>query len=255
MDQDKMVRKDPSSMVFSLAGSTIRYWGRGSKIPITLESASRMIRDELDDAKAYIEAGSSRAHNQRSEALLPALRREVPVIIHARTEEEIREAMRIASDYELRLVVSGAVQAHRVAEDLARAGVGVILGDTASRLEDIRGGGEGYNIQSPALLSQKGVKVSFFGPSGSRRGTPTGRLGGEPALNAAWAFRNGASELEALKMFTLNAAEMLGMEDRIGSIGVGKDADFMILEGHPFDYRVLPQMVFIDGELVHEGPF
>ena len=53
-------------------------------------------------------------------------------------------------------------------------------------------------------------------------------------------------------MVTLNAAEMIGMEDRIGSIDVGKDADFMILEGHPFDYRVLPQMVFIDGELVFE---
>ena len=83
---------------------------------------------------------------------------------------------------------------------------------------------------------------------------PTGRLGGEPALNAAWAFRNGTSEEEALRMVTLNAAEMLGMEDRIGSIDVGKDADFMILEGHPFDYRVLPLMVFIDGRLIHEGP-
>jgi imidazolonepropionase-like amidohydrolase len=151
--------------------------------------------------------------------------------------------------------VSGAVQAYRLADELARAAVGVILGDTASRLEDIRGGGDGYNAQSPALLSRKGVMVSFFGPSGSRRGMPTGRLGGEPALNAAWAFRNGVPEGEALKMFTLNAAEMFGMEDRIGSIDVGKDADFMILEGHPFDYRVLPEMVFIDGRLVHRGSF
>jgi imidazolonepropionase-like amidohydrolase len=254
MDQDKMIRKEPSSMVFSLAASTIRHWGRGSKIPITLESASHMIRDTLDTAKAYLDAGSGRTYNQRSEALLPALRREVPVIIHARTEEEIREAMRIAAEYKLRLVVSGAVQAHRLADDLAAAGVGVILGDTASNLEDIRGGGDGYSYQSPALLSQKGVNVSFFGPSASRRGMPTGRLGGEPALNAAWAFRNGVTEQEALKMFTLNAAEMMGMEARIGSIEIGKDADFMILEGHPFDYRALPKMVFIDGRLVHQGP-
>jgi len=157
-------------------------------------------------------------------------------------------------DYEMRLIVSGAVEAHRLADELARAEIGVILGDSASRLEDMRGGGEGYRIDAPALLSQKGVKVAFFGPSGSRRGMPTGRLGGEPALNAAWAFRNGASEQEALRMVTLNAAEMLGMEDQIGSIDVGKDADFMILEGHPFDYRVLPLMVFIDGQLIHQGP-
>jgi imidazolonepropionase-like amidohydrolase len=255
MDQDKMMRKEPSSVVFSLAESTTRHWGGDSKIPVTLESASRMIRDALDGAKAYLQAGSKPAFNQRFEALRPALRGDVPVILHARTEEEIREAMRIASDYQLRLIVSGAVEAHRLADELARGAVGVILGDSASRLEDIRGGGDGYSIQAPALLSEKGVKVSFFGPSASRRGMPTGRLAGEPALNAAWAFRNGVSEQEALRMFTLNAAEMLGMEERIGSIDVGKDADFMILEGHPFDYQVLPEMVFIDGKLVHQGSF
>jgi imidazolonepropionase-like amidohydrolase len=128
----------------------------------------------------------------------------------------------------------------------------VILG-TGPEHETIRGGGEGYTDESPALLSRAGVKVSFLGASGSRRIMPTGALGGEPALNAAWAFRNGTSEQEALKMLTLYAAEMAGVDDRIGSIDVGKDADFMILEGHPFDYRVLPQMVFIDGELVFQS--
>jgi imidazolonepropionase-like amidohydrolase len=254
MDQDKMVRKEPSSLVLSLTAATIRYWSRGSRIPITLESASQMIRSVMDAAKSYLERGSGRDYNARLEPFLPVLRREVPVIIHAQTEREIREAMQIAANYGVRLIVSGAVQAYRLADELAQAGVGVILGDSASRLEDIRGGGNGFNTRSPALLSGKGVKVSFFGPSASRRGMPTGRLGGEPALNAAWVFRNGTTEQEALRMFSLNAAEMFGLEDRIGSIDVGKDADFMILEGHPFDYRVLPEMVFIDGRLVHQGP-
>jgi imidazolonepropionase-like amidohydrolase len=253
MDQAKMVRREPSTMTFSLTSSSIRYWGRGSKIPVTLDTASGMIRKTLDEAKAY-QMEEERTYNQRLEALQPALGREVPVIIHALTEGEIREAMRIAADYDLRLIISGAVAAHRLAEELAEAGIGVILGDSASNLENIRGGGRSYNILSPLLLSTKGVKVSFFGPSASRRGMPTGRLGGEPALNAAWVFRNGVPEQEALRMFTLNAAEMLDMEERVGSIDVGKDADFMILEGHPFDYRVLPEMVFIDGRLVHQGP-
>ncbi len=255
MDRSKMVRSEPSCMVFSLARSSARHWSGDSEIPATLESISEMIRNTLDRAKEYLDAGNSREYDQRSEALLPALERKVPVIIHALREDEIQEAIQIATDYNLRLIVSGAVQAHRLAEELARADVGVILGDTASRLEDIRGGGEGYLFQAPAKLNRQGVKVSFFGPSASRRGMPTGRLGGEPALNAAWAFRNGVPEAEAIRMFTLNAAEMLGMEDHIGSIEVGKDADFMILEGHPFDYRVLPQMVFIDGVLVHQGAF
>ena len=74
---------------------------------------------------------------------------------------------------------------------------------------------------------------------------PTGRLGGEPALNAAWAFRHGVSEEDALKMFTLNAAEMMGMDAHLGSLDVGKDADLLVFEGHPFDYRVLPSLVYI----------
>lgn len=52
-------------------------------------------------------------------------------------------------------------------------------------------------------------------------------------------------------MATLYAAEMLDVADRVGSIEVGKDADFVVLEGHPFDYRVVPQMVFVDGRLEH----
>ena len=91
--------------------------------------------------------------------------------------------------------------------------------------------------------------MAFFGPGASRRASPIGRLGGEPILNAAWAFRNGVPEVDALKMATLNAAEMVGMDDRVGSIEVGKDADFVVLEGHPFDYRVVPVMVFVDGRL------
>jgi imidazolonepropionase-like amidohydrolase len=252
MDIDKMVRKEPSCMVFSLTQRTARYWGKDSQIPIKLETAAEMIRDTLDAAKKYLEQRESEEYNQRYEALLPLLEGSIPVIIHANTVEEIRAAMKLAKDYKLRLVISGGVESHKLASELAQAGIGVILGDSGSSLESIRGGGSGFSDEAPVILSRAGVKVSFFGDSGSRRGMPTGRLGGEPALNAAWAFRNGATEEAAIRLVTLNVAEMFGMENRIGSIDVGKDADFMILEGHPFDYRVLPQMVFIDGYLVYK---
>ena len=109
-------------------------------------------------------------------------------------------------------------------------------------------------MEGPAILNRAGVKVAFYGPGASRRASPIGRLGGEPILNAAWAFRNGVPEVDALRMATLNAAELVGLDDRIGSIEPGKDADFVILEGHPFDYRVLPQWVFVDGRLEAGGP-
>jgi imidazolonepropionase-like amidohydrolase len=174
-------------------------------------------------------------------------------VIHADQRDEIEAALKLAAEFNLRAIISGGRQAHMLAAELARAGVPVILGDSATNLEDIRGGANGYSERSAAILNRAGVKVSFFGPSGSRRGMTTGRLGGEPALNAAWVFRNGVPEQDALRMFTLNAAEMFDLEKSVGSLDAGKDADFILLEGHPFDYRVLPQIVVIDGEVVFQS--
>jgi len=249
MDFEKMVRREPASMVFSMTFEAATGWGL---------SQPAEIMESLDSARAYANVRGPDAsptdpgYNPRMEALLPVLRREVPAVVHADRAAEIRSAMSLASLYDLRLVVTGGVEAHRFADELAALGAGVILGNSGSYASDIRGGGEGWSVEGPAILTRAGVKVAFYGPGASRRASPIGRLGGEPILNSAWAFRNGVPEVEALKMATLNAAEMLDMDDRIGSIAVGKDADFMILEGHPFDYRVVPGWVFVDGRLEAE---
>ncbi len=253
LDFEKMVRREPASMVFALTASALREWTDESGAALTLESASAMIRETLDAAQAYEEMGDAREYDARMEALLPLLRREVPALIHADRVAEIEEAMSIAEDYGLRLVVTGGVEAHRLADRLAAADVGVILGNSGSYASDIRGGGEGWTVEGPAILNRAGVKVAFYGPGASRRASPIGRLGGEPILNSAWAFRNGVPEVDALRMATLNAAELLDLDDRIGSIETGKDADFVILEGHPFDYRVVPAWVFVDGRLEAGG--
>ncbi len=253
LDFEEMVRREPASMVFALTAAALREWTGESGVPLTLESASAMIRETLDAARGYDDAGEAREYDPRLEALLPLLRREVPAMIHADRVAEIEEALAIAADYGLRLVVTGGVEAHRLADRLAAAGVGVILGNSGSYASDIRGGGEGWSVEGPAILNRAGVKVAFYGPGASRRASPIGRLGGEPVLNSAWAFRNGVPEVDALRMATLNAAELLDMADRIGSIEAGKDADFVILEGHPFDYRVVPSWVFVDGRLEAGG--
>ena len=247
LDFEEMVRREPSSIAMSLTSATRRFWATQGDTDVTLADASQMIRDALDAARDYQTARDD--YDQRHEALLPLLRGEVPALVHADRVAEIREAMAIADEYGLRLVITGGVEAYRLADELAAADVGVILGNSGSLASDIRGGGEGWSVEGPAILSRAGVKVAFYGPGASRRASPIGRLAGEPILNSAWAFRNGVSEVEALRMATLNAAELLDVDDRIGSIEVGKDADFVVLEGHPFDYRVVPQLVFVDGRL------
>ena len=258
MDIEKMVRREPSSMVFSLASDSVRTWSQESEVTARLKIAGTMIRDSLDDARIYMEARGTEGlpqaeYNQRFEALIPVLQRKIPAVFHANLVEEIRGAISIAADFDLRLIVSGGSQAWQVADELAEATEGVILGDSGVYSSEIRGGGDGWSVQGPAILNSAGVKVAFFGPGASRRAMPNGRLSGEPVLNSAWAFRNGVPEVEALKMATLNAAEMFDVGDEIGSIEIGKKADFIILEGHPFDYRVLPTMVFIDGVMVYRA--
>ena len=253
LDFEKMVRREPASMVFALTAAALREWTDESGAALTIESASVMIRETLDAARAYAETGAGREYDARMEALLPLLRGEVPAMIHADRVAEIEEALSIAEDFGLRLVVTGGGEAHRLADRLAAADVGVILGNSGSYASDIRGGGEGWSVEGPAILNRAGVKVAFYGPGASRRASPIGRLGGEPILNSAWAFRNGVPEVDALRMATLNAAELLDVDDRIGSIETGKDADFVILEGHPFDYRVVPAWVFVDGRLEAGG--
>ena len=253
MDRNAMLRKEPTCVVLSLTPDALAYWGRNTQVPVTLASADAMIRSSLQAAQRYAAQGVSRPYSQRLEAWLPALEGRIPVVVQADSAAEIDTALKLAADFQLRLIVSGGREAHRRAPVLAAAKAGVILGDGASDLEAIRGASRGFSEQSAAILNRAGVTVSFFGASGSRRGMTTGRLGGEPALNAAWVFRNGAPEEAALQMFTLNAATLFGLGDRVGSLDVGKDADFMVLEGHPFDYRVLPQLVVIDGQVVHRA--
>ncbi len=253
IDFEKMVRREPASLVFALTPSALREWTDEAGAPLTLESAAAMIREALDAARRYSEADGSAEYDARLEALLPLLRRDVPAMVHADRAPEIEAALSLAEDYGLRLVITGGVEAHRLAGRLAAAGAGVILGNSGSYASDIRGGGEGWSVEGPAILNRAGVKVAFFGPGASRRASPIGRLGGEPILNSAWAFRNGVPEVDALRMATLNAAELIDLGDRIGSIEPGKDADFVILEGHPFDYRVVPDWVFVDGRLEAGG--
>lgn len=249
MDVDRMIRREPTAMVFSVTQESARRWSGREATPA---DAARMIRQALDEAKAYAPVPETdRRFDARKHALGPVLRGEVPAIIHARTEVEIRQALSLAADYRLRLIVSGGTESYKLAADLARAGAGVILGNSEVYTSDLRGDGEGYRYDTPAVLTRAGVKVAFFGEGASRRAMPTGRLAGEPALNAAWAYRNGAPELDALRMVSANAAEMLGVADRVGTIAPGKDADFLVHAGHPFDYRALPELVFIDGEKVH----
>lgn len=247
---------EPKAMVFSIGETARQAWGDDR-----FENGGivTLLREALDRAKAYAARkakGEPIARDVKSEALLPVLERKHLAIFAADREADLRTAMRLADEYELRIAVSGGIDALKVADDLKARGIPVILGLSGSgwtAFEGIRGG-PGFDEQRPAKLAQTGIKVALFGPGGHRGSLPHGRIGGEPILNAAWCFKNGMSEQDALRMITLNGAEVIGVGDRLGSLEPGKIADIVIWNGHPLTYRALPDMVLIDGRVVFQRP-
>ena len=134
-----------------------------------------------------------------------------------------------------------ATEGHLIADKLKDAGVSVICGpmlNSRSKPELAR-----QSVKNAAILSKAGVKCALCTDHPE---VPQNYL----MLSCALAAAEGISEIDALSMITINAAEIAGIETRVGSIEVGKDADFVLYEGHPFDTRSKVRAVWIDGERI-----
>jgi imidazolonepropionase-like amidohydrolase len=179
------------------------------------------------------------------------LKGETPVLVHAERRDDILTAVRIADEFGLRIILDGATDAYKVADELRRRDIPVIVEDLlrgAGNVED-----QGFDPGAPARLAQAGVRIAFRARMESGWFTPgPASPGGDPLEIASFAVRHGLDPEVALRSVTLDAARIIGMEERVGSLEPGKDADLLILTGHPFRTRSVPEAVFIDGELVYQ---
>jgi imidazolonepropionase-like amidohydrolase len=164
--------------------------------------------------------------------------------VHARIENDIRAALTIAQEFKIsHLVIDDCAEGFRVADLLAERHVSVVLGP----FTDPQGLGPERaetSLSTAGMLSGKGVSVAF----GSNDGDPTQLLAW-----AAMAVRNGMSPEAALKAVTLNAAEIAGVADRVGSLAPGKDADILILSGDPLELTTHIECVLVNGQVVYRA--
>jgi len=185
---------------------------------------------------------------QRVEALQRVLRGEIPLRVRADTASDIRGALRLAAQFHLPLVIEGGVEAYRVAGELARAGVPVVVDgivrpgvwQPGDYTRDLRRGK--IDLSNAAQLAAAGVPVAIHAPDD--RDIP------HLLLIAGAAISYGLSSEAALRAITLTAAEILGVADRVGSLEVGKDADLVILSGDPFDLRTRVEKTLVNGRMV-----
>jgi imidazolonepropionase-like amidohydrolase len=161
--------------------------------------------------------------------------------VHAHRADDILTAVRIAEEFDLDLTIEHATEGYKIAEILAEKGIPVTAGPilfsrTKYELKDM-------TPQNPGLMSRAGVKVAIQTDEMSAVKYLT--------INAALAVREGMSEDAALKAITRYPAEIIGVDERVGSLESGKDADVVVFSGHPFDYRTVVKLVLVDGQVAY----
>ena len=213
------------------------------------------LRELLDDARAYArrKADYERAQTRPFaasrldlEALGPVVDGRLPLLLEVDRSSDIESALKLARDYNLKLIIASAAEGWMVADKLAAARVPVLTG----AMNNIPGSFSslGTRQENAGLLRRAGVTVAIIGNAGG---------GDEEAFNvrnvrfeAGNAVAYGMNRDDALRAITLTPAEIFGVADRIGSLQPGKDADVVVWSGDPFEFASQPEHVFIRGREV-----
>jgi len=236
----------PTAMIAATLGEGAT--GNGSGAPGTRSKAVALLRAELIKARGYLdrlekaEEGEEPARDLRLEALGQLLTRELPLLVTAHKANDILSALRLAEEFDLRLVLDGASEAPLVVDRILEAGVPVILHPTMMRAHEET---ESLSMESATVLHAAGVQLAL--QSGYESYVPKTRV---VMFEAAIAAAYGLGFQDALALITIDAARILGVDDRVGSLEVGKDADLALYDGDPFEYASHCVGVVIEGEVV-----
>ena len=244
---DNMIVKFPIAMKCAFGENPKRCYQKQG-ISSRMTNAAK-IREALNKAKVYkakIEAAGDDAsklpaYDQKSEALIPVLNREIPLKAHAHQANDIFTAIRIAKEFGVGLTLEHVTEGHMIVDELAKENLPLAVGPTfghASKFEL-----QNKTWETPGILAKAGCHVSIITDAPV---TPLHYL----PLCAGLAIKAGMDEYDALRAVTINPAEHIGIADRVGSLEEGKDADVVIVDGCPFDVTGVIKHVLINGEEV-----
>lgn len=245
----EMLIKEPLAMKAAFGENPKMVYGASGKRPSTRMATAAVLREAFYEAREYMEKRASKdadkrpAFSLKNEALAKVLRRELPLKMHAHRADDILTAIRLAKEFDLRASVEHCTEGYLIADELREAGVGIILGPLLcdrSKPELKR-----LSMKAPAILHRAGVKFALMTDHGV---IPEQYL----PVEAGLCVREGLPEMEAMRAITINAAEVIGLADRIGSLAPGKDADLALFDGHPLETRTHTSLVLVGGEVAYE---
>ena len=238
----------PESMVAVTLGNA-GLAGAG-RTPGTRSKSIALLRAELIKAQEYqTKMDSSPAEKKpdrslRSDTLGRVIKREIPLLVTANRATDILAALRLAKEFNIRIVLDGAADAYLLIDQIKAAGVPVIVHATMARA---RGETENLTVENASILTKAGIPVAL--QSGYESYVPKTRV---VLFEAGVAAANGLSVEQSLFTVTIGAAKILGIANRVGSIEAGKDGDLALFDGDPFEYTSHVVGVMINGQIVSQ---
>jgi len=220
------------------------------KPPGTRAKMAAMLRAELIKAQEQAskleksEKDKEPPRDLRLEVLARVVKRELPLLVTAHRVQDILTALRIGKEFNLRLVLDGAAEAYLALDEIKASGYPVIVHPTMYRAS-----GETENLSFTTAAKLRASGILFALQSGFESYVPKTRV---VLFEAALAAANGLSCEDALASVTINAARILGIDQRLGSIEAGKDADLALYDGDPFEYTTHCTGVILNGKVVSE---
>lgn len=246
---DDMLVKAPSAMKVAFGENPkVNYSGQ-DKSPVTRMSIAAMLREELFYAREYCRKKEKAMADKEpfeedfaKESWIPVFQGEIPLKAHVHRVDDIFTAIRIAKEYGLHMTLDHCSEGHLAAEELAAEGYPAIVGpDFASRNK--------IEVQNAAfktvgILQKAGIKTAIMTDH------PVSLIQSLP-LCAGMAVKAGLPFMEGLRAITIHAAQIAGVEERVGSLEVGKDADISIFTGNPMEIMTETLYTIIDGKVVY----
>ncbi|MCM1162410.1 MAG: amidohydrolase family protein [Roseburia sp.] len=243
---DDMIVKAPAAMKVAFGENPKRNYGDMGKMPASRMAIASLLREELFRARQYKEKkdnGSLEEEDFNMEPWLPVLNREIPLKAHAHRTDDILTAIRIAKEFQLDMTLDHCTEGHLIAEEIAESGFPAIVGPDLTARSKIEV--QNMDFKTSGILSKAGVTVAITTDH------PVSILQYLP-ICAGLAVKKGLPMEEGLKAITINAAKICRVDQRVGSLEPGKDADIAVFTGNPMETFTETLYTIIDGRIVYD---
>ena len=237
---DEMTIENPIAMKAAFGENPKRCY-KDKKIDTRMQ-ISALLRETLAKTKEYMEkkeAGKEVAYDQKLEAMIPVVKREIPLKCHAHRADDILTVIRIAKEYDIKVTLDHVTDARCIIPQIKESGFPCICGPALTHKSKFELAN--MSFETPNELYKAGILFSIITDSPV---VPQQYL----SLSAALAAKAGLPEYEAIKAITINPAKILGLDNRLGSIKEGKDADFVICTKNILDTTNEIRAVYVDGK-------